>query len=104
MAAVWLAADSGAFSDLGLDTETRLLFKGIVAPPADVADALRLGEQDRLYRIERLRRLEGIPLAHHDAFLPEEVGREIAQHSLRRATVPPHFGQRSPGFRSLYGV
>jgi GntR family transcriptional regulator len=87
------------FTTLGLDTETRLLFKGVVAPPAEVADALQLGSGDCLYRIERLRRLDGIPLAHHDAFLPEEIGREIAQHSLRRATVLDEIARLGRSFR-----
>ena len=46
-----------------------------------------------IYRIRRLRFLEGQPLAHHLAMLPLEIGAEVAKLDLRRTTLFHEIGK-----------
>lgn len=75
------------FTALGLDTEAKVMFKGPIRPPAEIADALGVAAEDEVYRIERLRRLEGVPLAHHDSWLPAGIGAQVGRRPLQRTAI-----------------
>lgn len=73
------------FSALRFDTEARTLAKGPVLPPADVAERVGAAPNEMVYRIARLRLLEGQPFAYHEAFLPLEVGSRLARLDLSKS-------------------
>lgn len=75
------------FSELKFDTRAKVLERGPVAAPPDVAAITRTPFDEMVYRISRLRSFEGKPLALHDAFLPLELGARVARLDLRRTSI-----------------
>ncbi|MBX9752482.1 MAG: GntR family transcriptional regulator [Roseococcus sp.] len=75
------------FSALQLDTEARVLHAAATRPPANLAAQLGLDATQPLFRITRLRRFEALPLAWHDAWMPEPIGARIAALDLRRTSI-----------------
>jgi GntR family transcriptional regulator len=75
------------FSALQLDTEARVLHAAPARPPASLAARLGLDAAQPLFRITRLRRFEALPLAWHDAWLPEAIGARIAALDLRHTSI-----------------
>jgi GntR family transcriptional regulator len=82
-----------SFTELHLDTEVEVLKTGIEVIPARVAAALRLDRGERLFRIQRLRRVDGEPLAVHDAYLPVAFGEKLARLDLTHTTLFGELGQ-----------
>ncbi len=76
-----------SFTELKLDTDVEVLRTGIEPLPARVATALRLERNKLAYRIQRLRRVDGEPLAFHDAFLPLDFGTKLARLDLTHTTL-----------------
>lgn len=75
------------FTELKRNTSTRILESSVVRPPSNISDALRVRGGEPLYRIQRLRVLDNEPFAHHDAFLPVEIGIRLSRLDLRRTTL-----------------
>jgi GntR family transcriptional regulator len=73
------------FSALRFDTEARTLSKGPVLPSAEVAERVGAEPNEMVYRIVRLRLLEGQPFAYHEAFLPLEIGSRLARLDLDKS-------------------
>ena len=76
-----------SFTELKLDTDVEVLKTGVEPLPARVATALRLDRGASLFRIQRLRRVDGEPLAFHDAFLPVGFGAKLAPLDLSHTTL-----------------
>src|SRR5690606_1385793 len=79
------------FTELGLDTESRVLEHGCIRARPDVATVMGLPENEALYRILRLRRYERVPLALHESFLPLEIGMQVAKLNLRNTSMHHEF-------------
>lgn len=75
------------FTELRLDTEVRVIEAGTAFPPSDLAAALHVPTDEPMYRIRRLRYLDGEPLAQHDALLPVDLGTRVARLDLRKTTL-----------------
>lgn len=75
------------FSALKFNTEARTLAGGPASPSASVAEALGIPADEMLYRIVRLRVLDGKPFAFHEAFLPLELGLQVARLDLQRSAI-----------------
>ena len=75
------------YTELKLNTDVDVIRAGIEKPPARIATALQLGRGDEVFRILRLRRVDGKPFACHDAFLPRDVGAELARLDLTHTTL-----------------
>jgi GntR family transcriptional regulator len=73
------------FSALRFNTEARGLAAGPVLPSPDVAERVGAAPGEMVYRITRLRFLDGTPFALHEAFLPLDVGSRLARLDLRRS-------------------
>jgi GntR family transcriptional regulator len=76
-----------SFTELNLDTDVEVLKTGIEPVPARVSSALRLARGQQMFRIQRLRKVDGEPLAVHDAFLPLDFGAQLAQLDLTHTTL-----------------
>lgn len=70
---------------LQLDTHARVLSAALVKPPAE-ARAVARGGSD-VFRIERLRYLEGKPLVLHEAYLPATLGAKVSKLDLEHAAI-----------------
>ncbi len=81
------------FTDLGLNTETQVLETGPVLPPPDMMPVLKVPVDAGIYRIRRVRFLEGLPLSQHVAMLPLDIGAEVAELDLRRTTLFHEIGK-----------
>jgi GntR family transcriptional regulator len=75
------------YTELKLNTDVDVIQAGVDRPPARVAAALELERGEQLFRILRLRRIDGAPFACHDAFLPESIGAELAKLDLTHTTL-----------------
>ena len=75
------------FSALKLDTEARVLQRGLELPPPLVAELMNTQPDERVYRIERLRFFSRDHFAYHAAFLPIEVGAQIARLDLSHTSI-----------------
>jgi GntR family transcriptional regulator len=75
------------YTELKLDTDVDVIHAEPYVAPGRVSAALGLKRGQRLFRILRLRRVEGKLFACHDAFLPHDIGREIATLDLTHTTL-----------------
>ena len=73
------------FSALKLDTQARMLESAVVKATADAHAVAAAGED--VYRITRLRFMDGAPLAVHEALLPVALGQQVARNDLKQAAV-----------------
>ena len=74
------------FSALHLDTVAELLEAGPAASHVEEARTMGM-EGVGLFRIVRLRRFEGEPLAVHEAFVGESLGRQLLALDLSRGSI-----------------
>jgi GntR family transcriptional regulator len=81
------------FTELKLDTEAEVLSKGVELPSPEVVTALSAPPDEPMYRIQRQRLLEGVPLSHHDCYLPVDVGLAVSRLELRKTTVLKEISQ-----------
>jgi GntR family transcriptional regulator len=73
------------FSALRFDTVARTLGAGPVRPSPDVAERLGAAADEMVYRIARLRFLDGEPFAFHEAFLPLDIGSGLGRLDLSKS-------------------
>jgi len=81
------------FTNLGFETETQVLETGPVLPPSDMLSVLRVPTGSTVFRIRRLRFLEGAPLSQHMALLPLEIGAKVVELDLRKTTLFHEIGK-----------
>lgn len=84
-----LVEDIAAFQP---DTHARVLSSGVVKPPPEAQLVDRAGAD--VFRIERLRYLDGQPLVLHEAFLPAALGAAVAKLDLEHAAISQLLQQR----------
>ncbi len=68
-------------------TSVRVLDHGQVSASPRVAEALGIGPGDRVLRIVRVRSLDGAPMSHVTAWLPEAVAAGLALGELERTAL-----------------
>lgn len=73
------------FAALKLDTHARVLEATVVTAPADAHAVAATGEE--VFRITRLRFMDGEPLGLHEALLPVALGKRVARHDLEQTAV-----------------
>jgi GntR family transcriptional regulator len=81
------------YTELKLDTDVDVVRAEPCRPEARVAAALGIKRSEELFRIVRLRRVDGAPFACHDAFLPYEIGQELAKLDLTHTTLFRELGR-----------
>ncbi len=67
---------------MGARTGVRLLAFAYEAPPAAVAEAMRLGLGTRVQRSERVRLIDGEPFSHLTTHVPERIGLTYTEADL----------------------
>ncbi|MFE2754874.1 GntR family transcriptional regulator [Actinosynnema sp. NPDC059335] len=60
---------------------------GLIRPPGPVAQRLRLAEGEQVVYIERLRRLNGLPLSLDLTYLPRDVGEPLLEQDLENRDI-----------------
>jgi GntR family transcriptional regulator len=80
----------------GLVPSTRALGIELEQPPADIAESLLLGADDRAWRVERVRLADGQPIAHEHGWYPEPLLPGLIHHDLG--------GSLYEVFRDHYGL
>ncbi len=73
----------------GLFPSSRVLSSAVTAPSRKIRDILRLGSQDRVLVIKRLRTLHDEPLMLEDLCLPEKLFRGFDQVDISRELLYP---------------
>lgn len=72
-------------SALQMDTHARVLSAELVKPPPDARSVDRHAAM--VFRIERLRYLDGTPLVLHEAYLPAALGARVSQLDLEHGAI-----------------
>jgi GntR family transcriptional regulator len=81
------------FTELKLNTYADVVSARIQRAPLRVASALNLKRDKELFRILRLRHVDGSPFACHETFLPIAIGNEIARLDLSHTTLFRELGR-----------
>ncbi len=71
----------------GLDVTTKLITKEIVVPTEEIAAALKLAMSDRVLKIQRLRIVQGEPLALQTAFMPSNICENLMQEDFESTSL-----------------
>lgn len=77
-----LRAFAGDLTALGEDVATRFLRSAFTRGDRQVARALGLGPGARVFLLERLRLVDGLPMSFQASFLPAPMGEEVAKADL----------------------
>jgi len=67
---------------LGRHPTSRLLDKRIVSANEQAARALQIAPGTQVYRIERIRLADGIPMSFDETYLPLEIGDKVVSNNL----------------------
>lgn len=74
-------------TDLGTDTRMKILSRGTVHLPRNIAGRLRVEPDDLAYKLDRVRIFEGKPLSFIETYLPVDIGENIPNKTLERSSV-----------------
>ncbi len=74
-------------AELHADTEVKVLERGAVHVPADIARRLELSEDSMQYRFVRVRHFEGAPLSYVETYVPIDIGERLARLDLQRSSI-----------------
>jgi GntR family transcriptional regulator len=77
-----LRAFAGDLTALGENVATRFLRGGFTPADRQVARALGLRPGERVFLLERLRLVDGLPMSFQASYLPAGVGEEVAKADL----------------------
>ena len=72
--------------DMGIKTKTKIINFGFVYPPKNVEEKLKLGEQDKVLRIERVRLIQDAPISYTLSYIPPDLGKKI---NIKDLTIYP---------------
>jgi len=75
------------YTALGLNTDTTVLKQGLAVPPRDVAGELNIDPEAAVLSVERVRKLNGEPLAYHEAFIPYPLAKKIQGRDLSKLAI-----------------
>jgi GntR family transcriptional regulator len=73
--------------ETGASPETLLLHFERVLPTARVVERLGLAHGDLVYAIERLRTVDGVPLALHKSLIPVELAPDLQREQIERRSL-----------------
>lgn len=71
---------------MGIKTKTKIINFGFVNPTKKVAESLKLNENDKVLRVERIRLIKGSPISYTISYIPPDLGSKI---SIKDLTVHP---------------
>ncbi|MBO1114219.1 GntR family transcriptional regulator [Bordetella petrii] len=72
---------------LGRMPTARVLDKRVAAADKEVAARLALSAGTRVYRLERVRLADGVPVSFDETYLPFDIGRKVVKHDLRTEPI-----------------
>lgn len=72
--------------DMGIKTHTKIINFGFASPPKPVAERLRLGSDEKVLRIERVRLVQGAPISYTLSYIPPDLGAKI---NIKDLTIHP---------------
>lgn len=62
---------------MGIRTKTNIINFDSIHPPRKVAEILKLDEDAKALRIERVRLIRGMPISHTISYVPSNIGEKI---------------------------
>lgn len=71
---------------MGIQTKTRIISFEFIHPPRRIMESLRLNEDAKVLRIERVRLIKGLPVSHTVGYVPPDFGGKIG---IRDLTIHP---------------
>lgn len=71
---------------MGIRTKTKIINFGLANPSKKIAERLKLSEDTKVLRIERLRLIKGSPVSYTISYLPPDLGKKI---SIKDLTFQP---------------
>ncbi|MDP2969637.1 MAG: GntR family transcriptional regulator [Deltaproteobacteria bacterium] len=71
---------------MGIKTKTKIINFGFVFPLKKVTESLKLNENDKVLRVERIRLIKESPVSYTLSYIPPDLGKKI---SIKDLTVQP---------------
>lgn len=71
---------------MGVKTRTRIINFGFSRPPQKVIEALKLNEDAKVLRVERIRLIKGAPVSYTISYIPPDLAKRI---SIKDLTIQP---------------
>jgi GntR family transcriptional regulator len=71
---------------MGIKTKTKIINFGFVHPPKKVTESLKLDEDAKVLRVERVRQIKGLPISYTLSYIPSDLGKKI---SIKDLTFQP---------------
>jgi len=71
---------------MGIKTKTRIINFGFVHPPKKVTESLKLNEDAKVLRVERIRLIKGAPVSYTMSYIPPDLAKKI---SIKDLTIQP---------------
>jgi GntR family transcriptional regulator len=71
---------------MGVKTKTRIINFGFVHPPKKVIESLKLNEDEKVLRIERIRLIKGAPVSYTISYIPPDLAKKIG---IKDLTIQP---------------
>ncbi|BDF57623.1 transcriptional regulator [Christensenellaceae bacterium] len=103
-----LAAATGFYNDVkmqGRNTTSKVLFQNIDRAPADVAERLGIGNGEPVFRLERLRYLDGMVYSLTNSYLPIEYLQDLIKVDFTERSLYDTLSEQGVvpyrGFQSL---
>ena len=75
------------YTSLGLDTESKVLRQAIAVPPRAISAELSIDPEAAVLCVERVRNLNGEPLAYHEAFIPYPLAKKVSGRNLGKVAI-----------------
>lgn len=67
---------------MGIKTKTKIINFDFVSPPKKVAESLKIGKDDQVLRVERIRLIKGSPVSYTISYIPIDLGDKITIKDL----------------------
>ena len=77
-----------AMAPQGYDTSTRVLFADYSRPTQDIADGLKINQNQRVFEVKRIRYLNREPISVDHSFFPAKIGEKLQHLDLAQDIFP----------------
>ena len=72
-----LTGTIGDIIAMGIKTKTKIINFGFVHPSKKVTQSLKLDEDAKVLRVERIRLIKGLPISYTISYIPSDLGKKI---------------------------
>jgi GntR family transcriptional regulator len=82
---------------MAVNSSVKLLEVGMIDPPQIVKESLRIAEEKQVFRVRKIRILDGSPFSYVINYFPEEIGLKLSRAELEKKSSLSQILERSLG-------